>query len=105
MRRHIEEAQIDPGQLYRGTGCEHCHDSGYLGRVGIYEMLIIDDDFRNIINKDPSVAGMRRLFNERDCKTLFKDGMAKVRAGLTTIDEVLRVTEISTASPHENANS
>ena len=104
MRRHIEEAQIDPKQLYHGTGCEHCHDSGYLGRVGIYEMLIIDDDFRNVINKDPSVAGMRRLFNERGCKTLFKDGMAKVRAGLTTIDEVLRVTEISTGSPHENPN-
>jgi len=99
MRIHIERAGIDPSQLYRGAGCEHCHNSGYVGRVGIYEMLIIDDAFRNMINKNPSVAPMRSLFRQRGCKMLFDDGLEKVKAGLTTIEEVLRVTEISTDIP------
>lgn len=105
MRVYIEQAGIDPAQLQHGVGCEHCHDSGYLGRVGIYEMLIMDDAFRNMINKDPSVASMRALFKEKGHKTLFDDGMLKIKAGLTTIEEVLRVTEISTELPDENSTA
>jgi len=94
VRLHIERAGIDPQQLYHGTGCEHCRNSGYAGRIGIYELLIIDDTFRNMMNKDPSVAAMRTLFREKGCKMLFDDGLCKVKSGLTTIEEVLRVTEI-----------
>ncbi len=104
MRIHVEQAGIDPSQLYHGIGCEHCHSSGYLGRVGIYEMLLMDDAFRNMINKDPSVASMRTLFKERGHKTLYNDGLVKVKQGLTTIEEVLRVTEISTDIPSDNSN-
>jgi type IV pilus assembly protein PilB len=105
MRVYIERAGIDPTQLYHGVGCEHCRNSGYAGRVGIYEMLIIDDAFRNMINKDPSVAGMRNLFKERGYKMLFDDGLMKVKTGLTTIEEVLRVTEISTDIPDATPNT
>jgi type IV pilus assembly protein PilB len=103
MKVYVEKAGIDPNQLYHGTGCEHCHDSGYMGRVGIYEMLIMDDAFRNMINKDPSVASMRTLFKEKGRRTLFDDGLVKVKKGLTTIEEILRVTEISTEVPVENS--
>jgi type IV pilus assembly protein PilB len=103
MKIYVEQAGIDPAQLYHGIGCEHCHNSGYVGRVGIYEMLLMDDAFRNMINKDPSVASMRALFKEKDHKTLFDDGLIKVKSGLTTVEEVLRVTEISTETPCESS--
>ena len=66
-------------------------------------MLIIDDSFRNMINKDPSVSSMRALFKEKGHKSLYDDGIIKVKNGLTTVEEVLRVTEISTEIPSDNS--
>jgi type IV pilus assembly protein PilB len=94
IRKYVERAGVDPGQLYHGAGCDHCRNSGYVGRVGIYELLIIDDIFRDMINKDSSVNNMRRVFHESNSRTLFDDGMLKVQQGLTTMEEVLRVTEV-----------
>ncbi len=94
IRKYMERAGIDPGQIYHGAGCDHCRNSGYVGRMGIYEMLIIDDLFRDMINKDSSMNNMRRVFHEKGLRNLFDDGIIKVKQGLTTIDEVLRVTEI-----------
>ena len=62
--------------------------------MGIYELLIIDELFRDMINKDSSGNNMRRVFHESGRRCLFDDGMIKVRQGLTTIEEVLRVTEV-----------
>lgn len=101
MRKFIERAGIAANELYRGVGCDFCRGSGYAGRIGIYEMLIVDEAVRNLINKDTSVASIRALFRERGCKTLFDDGLSKVKSGLTTVEEVLRVTEISTEIPDE----
>ena len=103
MKVHVEQAGIDPAQLQHGVGCENCHNSGYVGRVGIYEMLIMDDAFKNMINKDPSVSSMRALFKEKGHKSLYDDGIIKVKNGLTTVEEVLRVTEISTETPSDNS--
>jgi len=94
MRKHAENAGIEPQQLLHGRGCDNCRGSGYVGRVGIYELLIINDTFTDIINKDSSVSNMRRAFFETGQPTLFNDGMKKVQQGLTTIEEVLRVTEV-----------
>lgn len=62
--------------------------------MGIYELLIIDERFREMINKDPSATSMRRAFHEAGRRSLFDDGITKVKQGLTTIEEVLRVTEV-----------
>ncbi|MDI6449812.1 GspE/PulE family protein [Anaerobaca lacustris] len=94
LHRHVERIGGNPNELVHGAGCEACRGSGYSGRVGIFEMLIVDDIFRNIINQDASVANMRRAFHESGQASLFEDGMQKVKKGLTTIEEVLRVTEI-----------
>jgi len=90
----LEKADINSNELYYGKGCDKCRGSGYLGRIGIYEMLVIDEAFRDVINKDPSVGAMRKVFRENRGVTLFEDGMVKVKKGLTTVEEVLRVTEI-----------
>lgn len=94
IRKYIEQAGIDPQQLYHGAGCENCRDSGYVGRLGIYELLVIDEQFRDMIHKDSSVSNMRRVFHQGGRKSLFDDGIIKVKQGVTTMEEVLRVTEV-----------
>jgi type IV pilus assembly protein PilB len=94
----VERAGIQPDEVFYGTGCEHCRRSGYSGRAGIYEMLLIDDKFRDIITQDASISNMRRAFRESGQKSLYDDGMLKVKSGLTTIEEVLRVTEVYSAA-------
>jgi type II secretory ATPase GspE/PulE/Tfp pilus assembly ATPase PilB-like protein len=67
--------------------------------MGIYELLIVDDTFRDMINKDASVSNMRRVFRKSGQPCLFDDGLKKVEQGLTTIEEVLRVTEVWSDAP------
>ncbi len=79
--------------MYAGTGCEICRNTGYQGRIGLYELLTIDDTYRDIITNDPSVTELRRICKERGMVTLREDGFRKIEAGVTTIEEVMRVTE------------
>ncbi len=101
MRASIERMGIDPKLLYHGKGCDKCRESGYSGRVGIYEMLIIDERFRDMINKDSSVSNMRRAFRQSKSPALYEDGIEKVKKGLTTVEEVLRVTQVYGKSEDE----
>ncbi len=94
MCEYVKKTGVKPEQLFIGGGCDYCRDTGYAGRVGIYELLVIDDKFRDMINKDASVSNMRCVFRESGQLGLFDDGIKKVKQGLTTIEEVLRVTEM-----------
>jgi type IV pilus assembly protein PilB len=94
MRNYVEKWGVKPNELFHGTGCNHCRGSGYSGRIGIYELLTVDDKFRDMINKDASVSHMRQVFQESGQPSLFDDGIKKVKQGLTTIEEVLRVTKV-----------
>lgn len=94
IRKYVEKAGLNPEELLHGAGCDYCRGSGYIGRTGIYELLIIDDRFRDVINKDSSVASMRRVFRESGRPSLFDEGINKIKQGVTTIEEVLRVTEV-----------
>jgi len=84
-----------------GAGCDQCRGSGFSGRVGIYELLVVDERFRDMINKDSSVNNMRRAFIESGSASLYDDGIEKVKQGSTTMEEVLRVTEIYGQSEDE----
>jgi type IV pilus assembly protein PilB len=94
MRKYIERAGGKPSEIVHGAGCDACRGSGYIGRAGIFELLVIDDKFRDMIHTDTSVSNMRRAFRESGRATLFDDGIRKVIQGVTTIEEVLRVTEV-----------
>jgi len=94
MREYVKASGIRTKKFYHGAGCDDCRGSGYEGRVGIYELLVIDEKFRDMINRDSSINNMRRMFRESGRRTLFDDGFLKVKQGLTTIEEVLRVTEV-----------
>ena len=76
-----------------GEGCAKCRQTGYSGRLGIYEMLVINDAIRDFIAHNPDVTEFRRNCIERGMVSLRQDGMMKVANGMTTIEEVLRVTQ------------
>jgi type IV pilus assembly protein PilB len=84
---------FDPSQLFQGKGCDRCRKTGYAGRLGIYELLVMDDGLRDLVTRNPNVTELRKLCRERGLVTLRMDGFQKVIKGLTTIDEILRVTE------------
>ena len=82
--------------LSRGKGCDDCHGTGYRGRTGIYELFVITEEARGLIlNKKPSGV-VRRYAIEHGMVSLRDDGWSKVRAGITTIEELLRVTQEDT---------
>jgi type II secretory ATPase GspE/PulE/Tfp pilus assembly ATPase PilB-like protein len=82
-------------RLYRGKGCKECGETGFLGRLGIFEFMLMDDDIRRLTITNTDAALLRRAAIENGMTTLRQDGFHKVRQGLTTISEVLRVTQES----------
>jgi type II secretion system protein E len=88
------EDEIETAKFYRGAGCEGCRQLGYQGRMGIYELLILNESLRPLIlNRAPASTIAARAI-EFGMRTLRTDGWNKVKAGQTTIEEVLRVTQI-----------
>ena len=92
--QYLTRLGVSIDTLYRGAGCDKCRDTGYSGRLGLYEMLQMDDDMRDIITSNPSLMDLRRMCAEKGMHSLRDDGLRKVAAGLTTVDEIARVTEI-----------
>ncbi|MDY0299959.1 MAG: type II secretion system ATPase GspE [Trichlorobacter sp.] len=82
-----------PETLYRGRGCDHCYGQGTLGRIGIYELLPIDAELCGMITRRCSAGEIKEYAISKGMKTIREDGMAKVAAGITTLEEVLRVTQ------------
>jgi type IV pilus assembly protein PilB len=83
-------------KFYRGRGCQACRFSGYRGRIGIFELLLVSDPIRDLINEKRSAAEIRKVgIKSGDLLTLFRDGLEKAAKGLTTFEEVSRVTQIA----------
>jgi type II secretory ATPase GspE/PulE/Tfp pilus assembly ATPase PilB-like protein len=82
-----------PETLYIGQGCPACAETGYQGRSGIYELLLVDEPIRQLILQRADAGAIRQAAVSRGMKTLAQDGWAKVAQGLTTGQEVLRVTQ------------
>jgi general secretion pathway protein E len=79
--------------LYRGKGCEKCAFTGFYGRAGIFELLIIDDDVRKLILKNADSNQIRELAKSHGMNTLLDDGAEKIKKGVTTLAEIFRVTQ------------
>jgi len=80
-------------KLYRGSGCPSCNGTGYFGRTGIYEVLLMDGLIRELVVKKAPSAQIKKFAVGRGMRTLRQDGWMKVMQGVTTIDEVLKVTQ------------
>ena len=79
--------------VYRAKGCPTCFNTGYFGRSAIYELLLIDDEMRQLIMKNSDAAMVKALAMSKGMRSLRQDGADKILAGVTTVDEVVRVTQ------------
>ena len=79
-------------KIYRGKGCPACLNTGYLGRTGIFELMIFDDPIQNLILKTSDANAVKHMAVDQGMITLRQDGAHKVLNGITTIEEVFRVT-------------
>jgi len=80
-------------KFYKGRGCTKCKNTGFVGRIGIYELILLDSKIKDMITAKASAAEIKKAAINVGMSTLFQDGLEKVKNGLTTIEEVLRVTE------------
>ena len=79
--------------IFKGKGCPACHGTGYKGRTGIHELLVFDKAIRELIVGSPSMESIRAAARKAGMRTLVESGMAKVLAGETSLDEVMRVAK------------
>jgi type IV pilus assembly protein PilB len=79
-------------KLYKGRGCSHCNQTGYKGRVGLYEVMEINDELRELIIIGASAMELRRKAIDMGMITLRESGLSKIRQGITTIEEVVKET-------------
>lgn len=91
-RLGVPHDPADPPLLYRAAGCPACSGTGYRGRVGVHEVMSMTDELEALVVRTATGTEMRELALEQGMTTLREDGWAKVLEGLTTIEEVLRVT-------------
>jgi general secretion pathway protein E len=75
-----------------GGGCEDCRGTGYRGRTGAFELLLVDEEIRDALRRDPSAAQIRRLAVAKGVRTLKQDGIRLIAEGVTSPEEILRVT-------------
>jgi type IV pilus assembly protein PilB len=91
-RLGLSVEERDTATFYRGRGCSRCKETGFLGRMAVMEVLPISDGLREQILRDNGAQAIRNLALREGMKTLTQSGLARARAGLTSLDEVLRVT-------------
>jgi general secretion pathway protein E len=87
------ETGSKPRTVYRAEGCAGCNYSGYRGRVGIFEMMLVDDDIRGLVSQNIDSKTIKNMAVRKGMHTLRSDGARKVLAGITSVAEVLRATE------------
>jgi type IV pilus assembly protein PilB len=89
---NIEPGQLSDAQVMQPVGCDQCRGTGYKGRMGIFEIFMIDDEVRHMINKRTSTVQLRQRARELGMRTLREDGVRKVLAGITSAEEVISIT-------------
>ena len=87
LRRFVDGAAL----FFRGTGCEHCAHTGYRGRTGVFELLAVSDAIRELVMRRAPSTVIRQQALDQNMSTMLADGLAKASAGITSIEEVLRV--------------
>jgi type IV pilus assembly protein PilB len=91
QKHMLEKAGNVVDKIAHGEGCTRCHGSGYLGRIGVYELFHPNDHLRQAISDGITLQELRKLARESNMTTLLADGLEKVCQGVTTVEEVLRV--------------
>jgi type IV pilus assembly protein PilB len=91
LRKTLERMGYPIDTFYRGVGCRKCRNTGYSGRIGVHELLVIDDELRDLIIANPNIGAIRKLAVDHGMIALRHDGFRKVREGITTVEEILQI--------------
>jgi len=91
VRKTLERMGYEFSTYYKGVGCQSCRNTGFKGRIGVHELLTVDDQLRDAIVLDPSISNIRKIVERKDMVTLKHDGFRKVREGITTIEEIFHI--------------
>ena len=81
----------DSVTIFKPVGCIHCNNTGYLGRTGIFELLTVTENIRKLVIRDASLAAIQSTAEDDGMITMRADGLNKVRQGITSVEEILRV--------------
>ena len=81
----------EPPTIYRAVGCEECNFNGYRGRTGIHELLVVDEEIREMIHSGKGEQSVEKYIRQKS-PSIRQDGCSRVLAGKTTLEEILRVT-------------
>ncbi|MFN4243813.1 MAG: type II secretion system ATPase GspE [Tepidisphaerales bacterium] len=92
MELELRPEDVVGKKFYYGRGCDNCNNTGYRGRMGIYEIMLLDDDLRDAIMKHASTQLLRQMAKARGMRTLRQSGLLAIYDGITTIEEVVRET-------------
>ena len=93
INKFLDTPKISDIRFYKGKGCKACNDSGYSGRVGIFEVLEINDNIKELILARADNEQIKKKAIENGMTTMFEDGFNKAVAGKTTLEEIFRVTK------------
>lgn len=107
MRKTLERMRCELNEFFRGVGCKNCRNTGFKGRMGVHELLVISDEMRDAIVANPTINHLRNIALGDGMITLACDGFRKVGEGITTVEEVFSIigdsvagTVASTSSPN-----
>ena len=90
-RRRVDLEALGLTRVWRGAGCDQCRQTGYIGRIGIYELLVMDNELRIEVQQRRGSEELRQMAIAKGMRTLQEDGFRLARDGVTTLDEVMRV--------------
>ena len=92
LRKAVDKMGHNIETYYKGVGCKRCRNTGFSGRIGVHELLVINDQLRDTIVSDPSIVPIRNIARDRGMVTLQHDGFRKVREGITTLEEIMHIS-------------
>ena len=91
IRKALERMGCQFTEFHKGMGCRSCRNTGFKGRLGVHELLVVSDEMRDAIVADPTIGNLRKIAQRDQMITLGHDGFRKVREGITTVEEVFHI--------------
>src|SRR5205085_12646774 len=92
MNLGYKKDELSSVKIFKGRGCDKCNNTGYKGRVGLVEVMVIDDDIRELILSGGTAIDIKKRAAENGMISLRRSGLIKIKEGITTIEEVVRET-------------
>jgi len=91
----FDKRYISIEKIYKGTGCSRCLDTGYKGRIALHELFVLDDEIRSLLFNEASIFEIQKEAMKQGMIPLIDDGLLKVKAGITSLEEVLKVAKVN----------